>query len=65
MKDNLSEAPNCYKCEYRCDIAGDCHSQCLNMNAHVKGSEHGRRNGWFIWPWNYDPIWLESCDGFK
>jgi hypothetical protein len=23
------------------------------------------RNGWFCWPFNFDPVWLEACDGFK
>lgn len=31
----------------------------------VIGSRHGRENGWFMWPMNFDPVWLESCDGFK
>jgi len=31
----------------------------------VKGSPAGIRNGWFNWPWNFDPNWLESCDGFE
>lgn len=31
----------------------------------VKGNPHGIRSGWFMWPLNYDPTWLESCDGFK
>jgi hypothetical protein len=25
----------------------------------------GVRNGWFNFPWNFDPVWLESCDGFE
>jgi hypothetical protein len=57
--------PDCYDCEYRRDLAGDAHSCCLNLTAHVLGSEHGTKNGWFYWPLNFDPIWLESCDGFK
>lgn len=28
-------------------------------------SQHGFNNGWFMWPINFDPVWLESCDGFK
>jgi len=20
---------------------------------------------WFIWPVNFDPVWLENCDGFE
>ena len=30
----------------------------------VKGSTHGIKNGWFFWPLNFDPVWLERCDGF-
>ena len=31
----------------------------------IKGNPHGVRNGWFIWPVNFDPVWLENCDGFE
>jgi hypothetical protein len=31
----------------------------------IKGAEHGIASGWFNWPWNYDPLWLENCDGFE
>lgn len=31
----------------------------------VKGDAHGIANGWFNWPWNFDPVWLESCDGWE
>lgn len=31
----------------------------------VKGNAQGIRRGWFNWPYNFDPVWLESCDGFK
>lgn len=31
----------------------------------VKGNEHGVRSGWFNWPFNFDPTWLESCNGFE
>ncbi len=31
----------------------------------VTGSQHGIRKGWFNWPWNFDPVWLETCDGFE
>jgi len=30
----------------------------------VEGHPHGIANGWFNWPYNYDPTWLVSCDGF-
>ena len=31
----------------------------------VRGNAHGIKNGWFIWPVNFDPTWLEHCDGFE
>ena len=30
----------------------------------IKGNAHGILSGWFNWPLNFDPTWLESCDGF-
>lgn len=30
----------------------------------VKADSYGVRNGWFMWPINFDPIWLINCDGF-
>lgn len=31
----------------------------------VKGDPHGVRNGWFNHPLNFDPVWLEECNGFE
>lgn len=31
----------------------------------VKGNPHGIKSGWFNWPYNFDPVWLENCDGFE
>jgi len=31
----------------------------------IKGDPHGIRNGWFNWPFNFDPTWLENCEGFE
>jgi hypothetical protein len=31
----------------------------------IKGNAHGIRQGWFYWPYNFDPVWLEACKGFK
>jgi hypothetical protein len=34
-------------------------------NIHVRGNTHGVRSGWFCWPLNFDPVWLEICSGFE
>lgn len=31
----------------------------------IKANKHGVNKGWFMWPVNFDPVWLENCDGFK
>jgi len=36
-------------------------SQKLNIRANA----HGVEKGWFNWPVNFDPVWLENCDGFE
>ena len=30
----------------------------------IKGNAHGIKNGWFMWPISFDPVWLENCDGY-
>lgn len=57
--------PDCYNCIFRNDLPGNAHSSCSNHYAKVTGNEHGKRNGWFFWPYNFDPVWLESCTGFE
>lgn len=62
--------PNCYKCKWRQDLPVDCHSQCKHPNLielakTIRGNAHGRRSGWFSWPFNFDPVWLEACGGFE
>jgi len=61
----MDEKPNCYACKWRRDLPGDCHSRCLNLSAHVTGHLHGIRRGWFLWPFDFDPVWLITCDGFE
>lgn len=31
----------------------------------IIGDYHGIRSGWFAWPINFDPAWLENCNGFE
>ena len=30
----------------------------------IEANRHGVRSGWFNWPFNFDPVWLEACKGF-
>ena len=31
----------------------------------IKANYHGIKNGWFNFPFNFDPYWLEECDGYE
>ena len=57
--------PNCYECIYRGEVPGDAHSSCSNKEAKVTANETGIRRGWFFHPYNFDPVWLLICTGFK
>ena len=80
MAENKGMQGACYDCVYRGTIAGDCHSRCLHPMAQyapghsygdcrqalkVDADPHGEKMGWFVWPINFDPVWLRHCDGFR
>ena len=31
----------------------------------VQFNPHGIKNGWCNWPFNFDPIWVESCNLYE
>lgn len=37
----------------------------LATKLNIKADLHGIKMGWFMWPANFDPCWLENCDGFE
>ena len=32
---------------------------------HIMGYAQGIQGGWFLWPANFDPVWLLTCTGFE
>jgi hypothetical protein len=65
MMGRKMDKPNCYKCINRVDLVYDAHSRCVEVGARVAGNPHGIKHGWFAWPFNYDPVWLVSCDSYR
>ncbi len=58
----------CFKCEHKRSIPGNYHISCLKPDANVcyTGHENGRKNGWFSYPFNFDPVWkMVKCENFK
>lgn len=40
------------------------HPEGKTKQFHIRGNTRGVRSGWFMWPLNFDPAWLEICSGF-
>ncbi len=57
--------PNCYECTNRGTLDWSAHSCCSATDATVSADSHGIKNGWFLWPINFDPVWLLTCNKFN
>lgn len=31
----------------------------------IRLNPHGVNKGWAMWPLNFDPIWVNNCDGYE
>lgn len=67
---------NCHKCVHSKSNAyvNSAHIQCIRYwsyykkrkDAHPKGAEHAIKNGWWDFPYDYDPVWMqEDCPGYQ
>lgn len=34
-------------------------------NMGITINAHGLGHGWANWPWNFDPIWIDTCNCFE
>lgn len=37
----------------------------LGSQLNLKLNPHGVKHGWANWPLNFDPIWINNCDGYE
>lgn len=61
----MKKKPNCHECIFKKSIPGDAHISCSSKTAIATGHPHGIKMGWFFFPVNFDPTWLEECNSFK
>lgn len=47
------------------DVGRVCPISAESKELNIRANPHGIKKGWFNWPWNFDPVWLENCDGFE
>ena len=56
---------DCYECQNKRNLPGDAHISCGNPDPNMKGNPHGIRNGWFMYPFCFDPVWMDKeCSNF-
>lgn len=66
MKKELTEMNECYECKNCYPIPGSCHVGCSMPSEDIKGEEWGIKNGWFIYPYCFDPVWKKNkCHNFQ
>ena len=57
---------NCHKCIHKRKVPGDEHIACAKPDPNMTGSDHGIKNGWFMYPILFDPILgTKDCINFK
>lgn len=56
----------CYHCKHKREVPGNAHISCNNPDKNMRGYEHGIRNGWFMYPLLFDPVWkLDFCSNYS
>ena len=45
-------------------LAGRVGAVCSSNAMGVSLNPHGIKNGWCYWPFNFDPIWVNSCNSY-
>jgi len=56
----------CDLCVHKRDVPGNAHIKCVNPDPEMRGLDWGIKNGWFIYPVLFDPVWmLKKCANFK
>lgn len=58
----------CWDCKHKRTNEWTHHIACANPSAEVArtGNAHGIKNGWFVYPLLFDPVWKEClCENFE
>ena len=57
---------DCWKCKNKENVPGNCHIKCNKPDSKMTGNAHGIKNGWFFYPFLFDPIWAtKKCCNFE
>ena len=61
----MDKIDECYECVNIRNVPGNTHIRCADPDPEMIGNPHGIKNGWFIYPLLFDPVWKEKdCKNF-
>jgi hypothetical protein len=61
-----SKINECYSCKNNRNIPGNVHIACADADPEMTGKEYGIKNGWFFYPWCFDPLWkTKLCSHYQ
>ena len=59
----------CHDCTYSRTIQGNSHIKCVfdwvKTNKEMPELKNKNAAKWFVFPYNYDPIWSDECSSFS
>ncbi len=56
----------CYTCAHMRGVPGNCHIKCVKPDDTMIGNAHGIRNGWWMYPHLFDPVWNTTiCKNYE
>ena len=56
----------CARCTHAREVPGSAHIGCATPDADMTGNPHGIKEGWFMYPINFDPCWKSrSCKNYE
>ena len=56
----------CWTCANNRPVPGNYHIECVKPDIDMTGNAHGIREGWFMYPFLFDPVWkTRLCGNFE
>lgn len=66
MSKEITIQNECYHCKHKRNVPGNAHIRCIDPDVEMTADEHGIKNGWFIYPSLFDPVWkTKKCSNFE
>lgn len=64
MRVKRTKLNECYCCQHKRLVPGNCHIRCVEPDPNMEGNKLGLRKGWFCYPECFDPVWKtrECCN---